>query len=158
MFMPRQINQAVEKVARQAVGKDWGLYAALLDRWQEIVGSDYAAVTTPVKITFPHQPNEAQRRNGTLTIRLPKGLTMEFTFKTEQMRQRINSYFGHDAISRIAFDPVSGTPQKQKNRPAPNAEAVARIHDETKSIDNSELQDALKAFGEAILNSNNHAV
>jgi len=156
MFMPRQLSQSVEKVARQAVGKDWGLYAALLDHWQEIVGSDYAQVTTPAKVTFPHQPNEARRRNGTLTVRLPKGLAMEFTYKTEQMRQRINNYFGYDAIGKIAFDPVFGAPPKPKIRPAADPEAISGIKNNVKVIDNSELRDALQCFGEAILVSNHN--
>ena len=156
MFMPRQVGHSVERIARQAVGKDWGLYAALLDHWQEIVGPDYAQVTTPVKITFPHQPNEARRRNGSLTVRLPKGLAMEFTYKTEQMRQRINSYFGYDAIGRISFDPVFGVPATPKTRPTLDQGAVSKINDDVKSFDNNELRDALQAFGEAVLGSNHN--
>src|ERR1700761_8162192 len=92
MFMPRALANAVNQIARQTIGKDWSLYAALLDHWQEIVGMEYAKVTTPVKITFPHQPGASRRSGGTLTAKLPKGLAMEFTFKTEQIKQRINSY------------------------------------------------------------------
>jgi hypothetical protein len=50
MYRPRSIADAVDKVARQSAGKDWGLYANLLGHWAEIVGPDYAKVTTPVKI------------------------------------------------------------------------------------------------------------
>jgi hypothetical protein len=151
MFMPRQLSHSVEQIARQAVGKDWGLYAALLDHWQEIVGADYASVTTPVKITFPHQPNEARRRDGTLTVRLPKGLAMEFTYKTGQLRQRINGYFGYDAIGRINFDPVFGAPPKTEPSPVPDPQAVSGIEDDVKTIDNNELRSALQSFGEAVL-------
>jgi hypothetical protein len=151
MFMPRQLSHSVEQIARQAVGKDWGLYAALLDHWQEIVGADYASVTTPVKITFPHQPNEARRRNGTLTVRLPKGLAMEFTYKTEQMRQRINGYFGYDAIAKINFDPVFGAPPKAEAPSAPDPETISGIKENVKNIDNNELRDALQSFGEAVV-------
>ena len=151
--MPRQLSQSVEQIARQTVGKDWGLYAALLDHWQEIVGADYARVTTPVKILFPHQPNEARRRNGTLTVRLPKGLAMEFTYKTEQMRQRINGYFGYDAIGKIIFDLVFGATPQVKRELSASPEAIAGIKNEVKYIENNDLQSALQSFGEAILTS-----
>ena len=108
MFMPRMLSKIVDQVARQTVGKDWNLYAALLEHWPEIVGVEYARVTTPVKMTFPHQPQEARQRNGTLCVQLPKGLSMEFTFKTEQIRQRINAYFGYDAVGKISLQPVYG--------------------------------------------------
>lgn len=158
MFMPRQLSHSVEQIARQAVGKDWALYAALLDRWQEIVGADYAKVTTPVKILFPHQPNEARRRNGNLTVRLPKGLAMEFTYKTEQMRQRINNYFGYDAIGRITFDPVFNVPPKTRQGQPPTPEAFEAIRQEANIIENNELRDSLQSFGEAILASKSHPI
>lgn len=152
--MPRQLSHTVEQIAKQSLGKDWGLYAALLDHWQEIVGADYARVTTPVKIAFPHQPNEARRRNGTLTVRLPKGLAMEFTYKTEQIRQRINGYFGYDAIGKIAFDPVFGVAPKSKARPVADPEAISEIENKVKSIENNELRNALQSFGESVLAHN----
>jgi hypothetical protein len=158
MFIPRALANIVDKIARQSVGKDWNLYAALLEHWQEIVGTEYARVTTPVKITFPHQPNEPRQRNGTLCVRLPKGLAMEFTYKTEQIRQRINGYFGYDAVAKIAFQPVYGA------GPAPSAPtqtadpaALEEIRQTAKGIEDDDLRVALEAFGEAVAGySNRH--
>jgi len=150
--MPRSVASSIDKIARQTVGKDWSLYAALLEHWQEIVGSDYAAHTTPSKITFPHQPNNAQRGNGTLTIRLPKGLAMEFTFKTEQIRQRINGYFGYDAIAKIAFEPIYGTNDKKvKTERALSEHEKSALSETVEAIDNSDLAAALQSFGETML-------
>jgi hypothetical protein len=152
MFVPRNLAKIVDKVARQTVGKDWNLYAALLERWPEIVGNDYAQVTTPVKMTFPHQPQEARQRGGTLIVRLPKGLAMEFTYKSEQIKQRINSYFGYDAVAKIAFQPVYGA-KPDISAPVPEADpaALSHIKKTSQTIDNDELRIALEAFGEAVL-------
>ena len=154
MFMPRQISHSVERIAKQAIGKDWGLYAAMLDHWQEIVGKEFARDTAPSKITFPHQPNEARRRNGTLTVRLPKGLAMEFTFKVDQIKQRINSYFGYDAIGKIAFEPVYGVRPKAKTMKEPDPATIERLKSEVNVIENNELKDVLQAFGESLHRSN----
>ncbi|MFY9287773.1 MAG: DciA family protein [Alphaproteobacteria bacterium] len=151
MFIPRSISSAIEKIARQTIGKDWSLYAALLDHWQEIVGPDYSRVTTPVKVTFPHQPHEAQRKSGTLYIRLPKGLAMEFTFKTEQIRQRVNSYFGYEAISKIMLEGIYAQPPKMTSIPTPNPKALADISEAAKTIEDEELRHALETFGQAVL-------
>ena len=156
--MPRQLSHLVKQVARQSVGKDWELYAALLDHWQEIVGDDYARVTTPVKVLFPHQPNEARRRNGTLTVRLPKGLAMEFTYKAEQIRQRINAYFGYDAIAKIAFDPVFGIGGRKKAKTAPDPVEAAKIAEQAESMDSADLKAALQSFGQALVNSDRDPV
>ena len=155
MLMPRALAPIVDQIARQSVGKDWGLYAALLERWPEIVGQDYARDTTPVKMTFPHQPNEVRRRGGTLYVRLPKGLAMEFTFRAEQIRQRINGYFGYDVIARVAFDPVHGTPPKAKPAaPTTDPATLAALREQTEGIEDKELSAALEGLGAFIWSKN----
>jgi len=152
MFLPRTISAAVDKIARAALGKDWALYAALLDHWPEIVGTEYARNTTPVKITFPPRQREAQRGGGTLVIRLPKGLAMEFTFKIGQIRERITGYFGYEAISKIVFESIYGAPDVEEIPVIePNPQALADLREAAKDIDDEELRKALEGFGEAVL-------
>lgn len=147
---PRSLAEAVDKVARHTAGKDWGLYANLLAHWTEIVGADYAKVTTPVKITFPFQPGEAQRKNGVLTVRLPKGLAMEFSFKSEIIRMRINSFFGYDAFARIALDPAAIKPPKVKPRRILTNVEQETIAQTVTKVESDALRNALKSFGEAL--------
>jgi hypothetical protein len=151
--MPRNIASMIGQVARRAVGKDWDIYAALLERWTEIVGPEYAQATTPVKISFPHQPLEPKRRNGTLTVRLPRGLAMEFSFKADLMKQRINTYFGYDAIGKIAFDASYQTPPASKGKSAADPKALAKVKEDASAIDNNDLREALESYGEAVLKS-----
>ena len=151
MYTPRTLATAVDKVARQSAGKDWGLYANLLDHWAEIVGTEYARVTTPVKINFPFQPNEAQRKNGVLTIRLPKGLAMEFSFKADLIRHRINNYFGYEAFARVALDAASLPPPVTKKVKKVDPAALSAFKEKASIIENNELREALEGFGEALL-------
>jgi len=155
MYKPRTLASAVDKVARQSAGKDWGLYANLLDHWIEIVGTEYARVTTPVKISFPYQPHEAARKNGVLTVRLPKGLAMEFSFKADLIRQRVNSYFGYEAFARVALDaailPLPTPPKAAKVDP----HALKEMKEQASHIENNELREALERFGEAMLGKTN---
>jgi len=151
MYKPRTIADAVDKVARQSAGKDWGLYANLLDHWAEIVGAEYARVTTPIKIAFPYQPNEAQRKNGVLTVRLPKGLAMEFSFKADLIRQRVNSYFGYEAFARLALDNSTLPPPVMKTAKKIDADALNAIKEKACAIENNELREALERFGEALI-------
>ncbi len=149
--MPRALAQSVHQVARQAAGKDWGLYATLIDRWTEIVGAAYADVTTPVKITFPYQPQQARRTGGTLTIRLPKGLAMEFSFKSEIIRQRVNTYFGHDAFAKIALEPAHGYFPPPKKRHSVSPEITSQVQAATADIEQDDLRAALASFGEMVV-------
>ena len=153
MFMPRALAKTLDHIARAAVGKDWSIYAALIDRWPEIVGTEYARITTPVKITFPYQPDAPKRSGGMLSVRLPKGLAMEFTFKTEQIRQRINSYFGYDAVSKIIFEPVYHAQPDHHAGPPPELkpEEIEALRETTLAIEDPDLRAAVAGFGEALL-------
>ncbi len=155
MNAPRLLSDAVDKVARQSAGKDWGLYANLLQHWTEIVGPEYAKETTPVKISFPYQPGEAHRKNGVLTIRLPKGLAMEFSFKSEIIRSRLNAYFGYDAFARIVLDSaIIRPPSPQRETPVDPA-ILNDIKGQASAIENDELRKALEGFGAAVTAENN---
>lgn len=149
--MPRSLSKAVDQIARQSVGKDWSFYAGLLEHWQEIVGQEYSRDTTPVKMTFPFQPGQQRRSGGTLYIRLPKGLAMEFSFKSEQIKQRINSYFGYDAIAKVAIDPAYVTPPSKRQQKMLPPEQRENLAQQTQTVENTELQQALLSFGENIL-------
>jgi hypothetical protein len=151
MYKPRTLADAVDKVARHSAGKDWGLYANLLGHWAEIVGTDYARITTPVKISFPYQPNEAQRKNGVLTIRLPKGLAMEFSFKADLIRQRVNTYFGYEAFARLALDAACMPLPAVKNEKKADPEALKEIKEKASAVASDEVREALEKFGEALL-------
>jgi len=151
MFMPRALAGIVERVARQSVGKDWNLYAALLEHWPEIVGQEYAATTSPVKMNFPHQPNEPRKGNGVLTVRLPKGLAMEFSFKSEQIRQRVNSYFGYNVIAKIIFDTTFVLPPKTSLVNDGDPVALKAVRESASTVESDELRAALESFGTAVI-------
>ncbi len=151
------MSTSIDSIARQAIGKDWNLYAALLQHWSEIVGEDYARSTTPVKISFPKgKPNEekwaqGRRQDGTLHIRLPQGLVMEFTFLTEQVRQRIAAFFGYSAIARIVFEPYYGEAKTPSAAPPPPDPALlANLNEVVQPIESEELRTALASFGAAL--------
>lgn len=151
MWMPTQLSRLIDPIAREAVGKDWALFAGLLQNWQEIVGKSYAVSTAPVKITFPHQPQKAKREGGTLTIRLPKGLAMSFTYDVPTILQRVNGYFGYAAISKITLDPVQRLPSSAPVKPLPTKEMTELAATEAADIEDSDLREALSSLGARII-------
>lgn len=155
MWIPTKLSSLIEPVAKAALGKDWSLFSGLLQNWPEIVGKAYAAETTPVKITFPtppqNVPQQSRRTGGMLTIRLPKGLAMSFTYDIPAILQRVNTYFGYQAIAKIVLDPVHKLPQKRKTAASPSKEILTEMTEKTSSIEDTELRDALKRLGASIL-------
>jgi hypothetical protein len=167
MLLPRSLAATVDNVARQAIGKEWNLYAALLNHWREIVGEEYAQVTTPVKISFPQGKKadekwaQGQRTDGILHIRLPQGLTMEFSFRTDQIRQRIASFFGYNVIARIAFEPYYKSENSSRESYATEpgltpAETAPPLQD-IQNVSDEELRASLEGLGKAIFRTNKGA-
>ena len=160
MQIPRVISAAVDKVAKQILGKEWGLYSSLLENWREIVGEEYAKVTTPVKVMFQNsRSGEGKHRqeNGVLHISLPRGLAMEFSFLTGQILQRVNSFFGYKAIERIIFEhnlqplvsyDMSEKHVLQKDSLSPQETAMFSALDD---LGDGDLAESLKNLGKAIL-------
>ncbi len=159
MRLPHTIASTIHSIARTAMGKDWALYATLLNHWGEIVGQDYAKVTTPVKIVFPQGKKEGDkwasgnRTGGSLTISLPHGLAMEFSFLTDTMLARINGFFGYSAIERII---LQGYYEEKPALAEPIAPPVLSppqqktLLDKTKEIEDSELRATLLDLGQSI--------
>lgn len=152
MLLPQKLAKPVESVARQAMGKHWHLYAGLLEHWEEIVGADYARCTTPAKISFPPKASgdklaQDKRTDGTLHIRLPQGLVLEFTYQTERIRQRLTSYFGYNAIARIVFEPYYS--QKAPSSSVLNENLVSLTYEDNRleQLDNPELAETLRQLG-----------
>lgn len=158
MSLPRTLSTTLDHIARKAVGKDWSLYAALLDHWPEIVGQDYAKKAAPVKISFPKGKKAdekwaSRRTDGTLIIRLPQGLAMEFGFLSETLKSRINGFFGYPAIGRIALETYYPTaPQPFIEPPQPlSAEKKENIARQAAGIENEELREVLQQLGESVI-------
>ncbi|MGE4351043.1 MAG: DUF721 domain-containing protein [Bdellovibrionales bacterium] len=159
MKMPSALSASIDKVARTAMGKDWGLYASLLERWSEIVGPDYAQETAPVKISFPRGKKsdekwtQGRRNGGTLTISLPQGMSFAFSHQSEQVRSRINSFFGYDAIEKITLQPFYPRQDRAYTPPLPalSAQEKDALQKETKDIENNELREALATLGASVL-------
>ncbi len=159
MKHPRTLAPAIDKIARAAIGKDWNLYASLLEHWREIVGKDYAKSTTPVKIIFPKGKKEGEKWaghkvSGSLTIRIPQGLAMEFDFLSEQIKKRINDFFGYEAVSRILLETYYANKKSEDLPPRTlSPKQKEDLEKEVENIENSALREVLQQLGQSIWTS-----
>jgi hypothetical protein len=146
-FTPRRLAQSVAPLARKNIGRDWDLYAALIDHWREIAGEDYATLVTPVKISFPR--GGAQKTDGTLTLRAPQGAAMALSYRTPQLLERIATFLGTGAIVKIALDthytetPPAPPPQQAVDLPPD-------LHTQLAEIEDPDVRQALEELGKSI--------
>jgi len=72
---------------------------AVVSRWHEIVGERYAKVSTPESIRFP----SGKKSGGTLTLTVEGAHAPLIQHLGPLIIERVNRFFGYEAISKIAF-------------------------------------------------------
>lgn len=76
----------------------------LLTQWGEIVGEDVAAIARPVKVGYGRGGLGA-----TLTVLTTGAQAPMLEMRKEQLRERVNSVYGYNAIARIVLTQTAPT-------------------------------------------------
>jgi hypothetical protein len=88
---------------------------SIVSRWQEIVGARYAAVSTPESIRFPH----GKKSSGTLNLVVEGAHAPMMQHVAPFIQERVNHFFGYEAVARIAIRQGLVQVEKTRVRPAP---------------------------------------
>lgn len=162
----RPVGRIAGEILSPAFRKRGFAQTALLDQWSQIAGDQLAKYTLPEKISHPRSgkagDGQAQRSRfsrggedggGVLTLRVDGPFAIEVQHSTPQLLERINSFFGYRAISRIALK-QGPLPQRyerrlRKVRPL-NSEEEQALASDLQSIDDEQLRRALRRLGRGV--------
>ena len=89
--------------------------SSIVSRWREIVGARYASVCTPESIRFPTGKKSA----GTLTLVVEGAHAPMLQHVAPFIQERVNFFFGYEAVARIAIRQGMVQVEKSRNRAAP---------------------------------------
>ena len=114
----------------------------LLD-WPDVVGAEIAARTCPERLD----------RAGTLRIRVAGAFGVELTHLEPLVRERINAYFGYEAVKRLSLvhGPVVA-PRARRTQPVQpmGGEDAAKLEQYLEDTTDPKLRAALERLGRAI--------
>jgi hypothetical protein len=125
--------------------------AELIAWWPDIVGDAYAASVFPERITWPRDGKAA-----TLVVRCDPAISLQFSYESEQVRGRLNGYFGYPAVAaiRIVQQQPTGSGHKRARLvalpPAADPELPAAMERQLSDLDEP-LRDSLRLLGRGIL-------
>ena len=88
---------------------------AVVSRWAEIVGERYARVSTPESVRFP----QGKKSGGTLTLTVVGAHAPLMQHLTPLIIERVNRFFGYEAVDKIAFRQGQVDTVKRPARPEP---------------------------------------
>jgi len=120
----------------------------IVTHWPEIVGQEIASIAEPIRMQWPRNPEGAAP--ATLVLRVEGPAAIEVQHQSGLVIERVNRFFGWQAIDRLAFRqaPLRGQ-RRRPQRSGIDPDMAARIA-RSLAIEHPELRDALGRLGAAL--------
>jgi len=147
-------SQIVDPILRRRAG----LNIQLLESWPEIVGADVAETSRPLRIIWPHRSaGDDTFEPATLVIACEGFSAIRLQHESNEVIQRVNTFFGFAAIARLKIE------QKPVRFDKPQPKQVLSIDEEQKNqlehmvadIQNETLRHSLFRLGKGVLGNKN---
>lgn len=155
-FAAPTVGARVAAITRDIFRKRGFAQGHILAHWPEIVGMALAEYSSPEKLAFPRGPSEGHRSSAgaTLTVRVDGPVALEIRHLEPQIVERINGYYGYNAVSRLKLIQGPLPPRRRARlkliRPLKAAER-AQLAQGLQPIGEPALRAALERLGERIL-------
>jgi len=151
---PRPLSELLGATLSDALKSQGFASAENLARWADIVGPEVAAHSEPMKINWPrakNTPDDEVPEPATLVLRVEGPAALEIQHLSAVILERVNRFFGWQAIGRIA---LRQAPLRRRERPEPppppDPAVAARIAEGLPEIMDEDLRQALARLGAAI--------
>jgi hypothetical protein len=142
-FTGHPVGRFVPQLTKKSFEKHGFSAATLLTDWRTIVGNDLATYTAPERLKWPRgieaygdvADDAGGRPGATLILRVDQVRVLDVQYKSRQVIERINAYFGYKAVSELRFiqAPVAELlpqPVARPVRPAAPTPEVQAVADE----------------------------
>ncbi len=100
----KAVGSFVPAITRKTFEKHGFSTAALIMEWHRIVGDELARLAAPERLKWPRCANlegDAERPGATLVLRVDPAAALEIEYKTRQILERINTFFGYPAVAAV---------------------------------------------------------
>ncbi|MFK7903315.1 MAG: DUF721 domain-containing protein [Nitratireductor sp.] len=149
------LGDLMSKVLEETVAKRSGMSLDLISSWEEIAGPNYAKFTVAEKISWPRQVSELDPfKAGTLIIACDPSKAIYLQHESGQIIERLNMFFGFEAIGKIKIVQKSIVRAKKIDRKVPEKLNIAqeqKLEEMLKHIEDDALRMKLEKFGRAVI-------
>jgi hypothetical protein len=157
----KPLRDLVGKVVGETFTRQGFASAELVTRWAEIVGSEIATHSEPIRIQWPRPSpspsssgravqSEWGRAPGTLTLRVEGPAAVEIQHLAGVICERVNRFVGWRAVDRIALRQAPLRRAARRSAAPVDAAAAARIAANMPEIVDDNLRRALARLGAAV--------
>jgi hypothetical protein len=144
----RAVSDMLPDVGRAAFRRFGFVQSSVVSRWREIVGERYAAVSSPESIRFP----PGKRSAGVLTLIVEGAHAPMMQHVAPVIVERVNRFFGYQAVERISFRQGFVQVARTKSRVAPpSLRAIpAELGESLRAIADPELRACLESLARGV--------
>ncbi len=122
----------------------------IISRWADIAGPQIAAHSEPLKITWPRAAGTEAPQPATLVLRVEGPAALEIQHLSGIILERVNRFFGWQAVGRIAIRQAPLRRQDQTLPRGPDLAEEARIAEGLPEVKDDDLRQAIARLGAAI--------
>jgi hypothetical protein len=148
---PRPLSELLGGLLNDVVKAQGFASTEIIARWADIVGADIADHSEPIKINWPRPAGEEPPEPATLVLRVEGPVAIEIQHLSAVILERVNRFFGWQAIGRLALRQAPLRRREPSVSPAvPDPEAAARVAEGLSEVEDEDLRHALARLGAAI--------
>ena len=153
----RYFGTLLSSLTGKMIGKKAFVEADVIANWQNIVGDELFAFSTPIRIDF----KKGERANGVLWVETIGGaFALEMQSKCKMIVEKVNAFFGYSAVDNIKFvqNPQFKMQGKtdiiNEEKKLVTKEEENYITELCKGIKNPDLENAVRRLGIAVAINN----
>lgn len=147
----RPLAEAARTVLAESFAKQGFAASELVTRWAEIAGPDIAAHAEPIRMRWPRAAEGEPGGPATLVLRVEGPAALEIQHLSGVLIERVNRFFGWQAVGQIALRQAPLTRRAQPRRLRDDdAERAAQIAATLTEVEDKDLRMALGRLGAAV--------
>ena len=144
----RAVSDLIPNAGGAAFRRFGFVQSSIVSRWPEIVGPRYAAVSSPESIRFP----PGSKSGGVLTLVVEGAHAPMIQHVAPAIMERVNRFFGYQAVNRISIRQGIVQVEKAKPRAAPaSLRPIPReLGDSVREVADPELRACLESLARGL--------
>ena len=136
----RPFSASIPKTLKKHLRKGGYNYSNIVDNWTKIVSKKISDACYPLTIKIGKE-----MKNGTLILNVEHGKEIEVEYEKNEIKEKINSFFGYNCISNVRLKIVQEKLDKEKKF-SPKIKNLKEIEEKMKNVKNEKLRSSLVAF------------
>jgi hypothetical protein len=148
---PKPLADLVGKCLADAFARQGFASTEIVTHWDDIVGPEIAAHAEPMRMNWVRHRDPDDALPATLVLRVEGPAAIEIQHLSDVIVERVNRYFGWQAVSGIALRQAPLTRRTRKpERPRIDENLAASLAAQMTGISDDRLRAALGRLGAAI--------